>query len=93
MLKGKTSTGFEYELSDGALSDWEVLEELVNIDEGHYSAAVKLLTLLLGAEQGKLLKEHCRDRRSGRIPRDKVLAELGEILRGVGSEDGKEKNG
>ena len=52
MLKGKTSTGFEYELSDGALSDWEVLEELVNIDEGHYSAAVKLLTAVTGEAAG-----------------------------------------
>lgn len=92
MLKGKTSTGFEYEISDEALGDWEVTEALVDIDDGKYSAAVKVLRLLLGADQAKKLKEHCRDKESGRVTQKAMFSELADILKGSDSKDDKEKN-
>ncbi len=91
MLKGKTSSGFEYELSDEALNDWEVLEALTDIDEGHYSGTVRVLRGLLGDEQLKALKEHCRGE-DGRITQTGMFSELADILKGSGAEDEKEKN-
>lgn len=92
MLKGKTSTGFEYEIADEALGDWEVTEALVDIDDGKYSAAVKVLRLLLGKDQMKRLKEHRRDKETGRISQSAMFEELADILKGSGSEDEKAKN-
>ncbi len=92
MLKGKTSTGFEYEISDDALGDWEITEALVDIDDGKYSAAVKVIRLLLGADQAKKLKEHCRDKESGRVTQKAMFAELADILSSSNSDDDKSKN-
>lgn len=91
MLKGKTSTGFEYELEDDALNDWEVLEDLTDIDDGHYGGAVRVLRRLLGDNQMKALKEHCRGENS-RITQSAMVNELADILKGTGAEDEKEKN-
>lgn len=84
----KTSSGFEYQIADGALDDWEVLEALVDIENGHYSAAVKILKLLLGDEQAKQLKEYCRDKKTGRVPKGKMFTELSDILSPKSEEDG-----
>ena len=35
-MKGKTSSGFEYELDEAALDDYELLETLQDIDDGDY---------------------------------------------------------
>ena len=32
-MKGKTSSGFEYELDEAALDDYELLEDLCEMDE------------------------------------------------------------
>jgi hypothetical protein len=92
MLTGKTSSGFEYSISDEALSDWEVLEALTEIDDGHYSAAVRVVNLLFDKEQKKALMEHCRDKKTGRVPQKNIFTELSEILTGSGSDDEKAKN-
>lgn len=92
MLKGKTSTGFEYEISDDALGDWEVTEALVDIDDGKYSEAVKVIRLLLGADQAKKLKEHCRDKESGRVTQKAMFSELADILSSSNSDGDKSKN-
>lgn len=91
MLKGKTSTGFEYELEDDALNDWEVLEDLTDIDDGHYGGAVRALRRLLGDNQMKALKEHCRGE-NGRITQSAMVNELADILKGTGAAEGAEKN-
>ena len=33
-MKGKTSSGFEYELDEAALDDYELLEDLCEMDAG-----------------------------------------------------------
>ena len=38
MLKGITKSGFDYEIEDKALDNWELLESLVAIDEGDTAA-------------------------------------------------------
>jgi len=80
-INGKTTSGFEFFIDEKALDDWEVLEALVDIDSGHFGAAVRVLKLLLGEKQVKELKEHCRDKQTGRVPRDAMFSELSEILK------------
>ena len=47
MLKGITKSGFEYEVEDKALDSWELLESLVEVDEGNVGAIVKVARQLL----------------------------------------------
>lgn len=87
MIKGKTKTDFEFEIEEDVLDDWELLEALVDIDNGHIGGAVTALTLLLGDKQLKKLKEHCRNESTGKVSQKSMFEELSDILK-----SGNEKN-
>ena len=57
-MKGKTSSGFEYELNEEALDDYELLEDLCEMDAGNMSKMSSVMNRLIGAEQKERLKEH-----------------------------------
>ncbi len=78
MIRGTTESGFEYEICDEALDDYELLEVLAEIDAGHSGQIPLMVKLLLGEEQTKALKEHCK--RNGRVTASKMLIEVTEIL-------------
>lgn len=79
MLKGKTSSGFEFELEDEVLDDYELLENLRKVDEGDNGCLIKVVDQLLGEEQKKRLKEHVRTEK-GRVSAKKLLEEVSEIF-------------
>lgn len=84
VIKGTTSTGFEYEIETEALNDMEVVDSLVDMmdsDEDEIKAMKsikKLIDKVLGAKQKKALYDHVNT--NGRIPIEKVNAEFLEIL-------------
>ena len=80
MIKGVTSTGFEFKISDAATNDYEILELLGELDDGHAEKIPKIVNKLLGEEQKTKLLDHVRNP-DGRVPMDKMVAELQEILR------------
>lgn len=92
MLKGITKSGFDYEIEDKALDNWELLESLVAIDEGDTAAVIKVARQLLSKAQLDSLKEYCRDKDTGIVSRNKMLVEIADILKGEGSEGDKTKN-
>lgn len=81
-MKGKTTSGFEYELDESALDDYELLEELCELDAGDTSKTISVLNRLLGNEQKERLKEHLR-MENGRVPASKMMLEMGEIFNSV----------
>ena len=86
MIKGTTKSGFEYQISDEALNDYEVFEALCELDGGRTTKLPMLLSLLLGENQAKTLKEHLRQK-NGRVPLTAMVDEIQDIL--SGSEQGK----
>ena len=80
MLKGTTSTGFEFEISDATLNDWRLLEHIADMEEGDDFAVVRLARVLLSDnDQYKRLMEHCTV--EGRVERNKVTDEIIEIMK------------
>lgn len=79
MLRGKTTSGFEFELEDEVLDDYELLESLRKVDEGDNGCLIKVVDQLLGEEQKKMLKEHVRTEK-GRVSAKKLLEEVSEIF-------------
>lgn len=79
MLRGKTESGFEYELDDDVLDDYELLEMFCKIDEGETNLTTKMVNMLLGEEQKERLKNHVRAK-SGRVSARRLLVEVTEIL-------------
>lgn len=78
MAKSKTKTGFEYELNQEALNDYELLEDVAEVDNNPLLIP-KVLELILGKEQTRKLKDHIRDK-NGRVPATKMMEEIADIF-------------
>ena len=78
-MKAKLKDGFEVEILDEVVDDWEFLEVLSSIDEGNTGQIVKAAKMLLGNEGVKTLKEHLRGE-NGRVKSTAMVDALGEIL-------------
>lgn len=80
MFKGKTSTGFEFLLSDDVMDDYELLEVLSSIDTGDYTLVPKMVEMLLGKEQKESLKDHLRNK-NGKVSVKGMMEEVMEIFK------------
>ncbi len=78
MLKGKTGSGFEYEVTDAAMNNYELVEVLAEVDTNPLLLP-RLVKMLLGDEQNKRLMDHLRTK-DGNVPIDAVSAEIMEIF-------------
>ena len=78
MIKGKTETGFEYELSQARLENYELVETLGEVEENPL-ALPKVVNLLLGKEQADNLKNHVRDD-EGFVSTEKLTNEIMEVF-------------
>lgn len=79
MLKGKTSTGFQFQIAEGALDNYELVEALADIETDPFSVT-KVVTLLLGKEQKEKLKEHVRNDK-GVVTTTALMKEIEEIFK------------
>lgn len=82
--KIKTKSGFECEIDEKALDDAELLDLLVDIDDGDVMQFPRVVKKLLGNENKKALYDHLRTE-DGRVPNEPLSAELGEIFRALKS--------
>lgn len=83
MIKGKTKSGFAYELEDDIRDDWDLLALFREADKGDQLALMDAAKQLLGQEQLDRLREHCR-KKSGRVSLTKMFSLVSEILDSVG---------
>ena len=79
MLRGITSSGFEFEIEEEILDDYDFLELLCQIDEGKTALTCRMVDRLLGSEQKERLKKHIRES-LGRVSAKRLMAEVGEIF-------------
>ena len=77
MIKGKTKSGFKFEISKRVLDNYELMEVIAEADENPMMIP-KVLTMLLG-ESKKDLMEHVRED-DGIVPADKMMEELADIF-------------
>ena len=78
-VKGKTPSGFKFEISERRLNNYELLELIGEVDEGNGQAFPKVLKLLFGDDQAKDFKDHLREE-DGIIPTEKISDELKSVL-------------
>lgn len=79
MLKGQTSSGFKFEIAEGTLDNYELVEALAEIETDPLSAT-KVVNLLLGKEQKEKLKEHVRNDK-GVVTTTALMKEIEEIFK------------
>lgn len=83
MIKGKTESGFEFEIDEQKLNDMEYVDDLAEIDE-NILAFSRVLTTTLGKEGKKRLYDHVRNE-NGVATVDDVMEEFNEIMSTAGS--------
>lgn len=79
MIKGKTPSGFTYEIDEHRLDDMELLELVAEADE-NMTLMPKVLSKLLGKKQKKRLYDFCREK-NGNVPVEKTVRVMEEIFR------------
>lgn len=80
MIKGKTSSGFAYEIDERRLNNFDLMEAISKV-EGNPIHVVSVVNLLLG-EDAQKLKDFVRDE-DGFVDNDKLFHEVEEIMDGV----------
>ena len=86
MVTGVTRSGFAFEVSEDVANDMELLEDLVDLDEGKLTALVPVFRRILG-DQKEALYDHLRDPETGRVPMDAAQEEILDIFAAL--KDGK----
>lgn len=84
MIKGKTSSGFEFEISKDVANDYELVENLGELEDNPLILG-KVVNQILGKEQTARLKDHVRNEK-GIVPTDKMTQEIIEIFQNSGEE-------
>ena len=89
MKKGKTASGFSYEVDPEILTSWEALEIRVKIEKGDDgSAAVEGFRFLLGSEQFDRMLEFLRKKSGKRYTSQQDVYDLFiEIFESVNSDE------
>ncbi|MDG4868757.1 hypothetical protein [Streptomyces sp. P17] len=77
-IKGKTQSGFAYEIEEARLNNYELLETIGELEDNPMVIS-KMVIMLLGKEQTNKLKDHLRDE-EGLVPVDKMTEEITEIF-------------
>ena len=78
-MKGKTKKGFEFEIAEESLNDYELFEDMCDLSDNNSTKIVSIAKRLLGDEQYKKLKEFYRDDK-GHVPLDEMFSVLMEII-------------
>lgn len=56
----KLSNGFEIQIDEAALHDWDFVEAVCDVDRGNTTAMPAMFTAMLGEKQKKALVAHIR---------------------------------
>ena len=89
MVKGKTKSGFAFQIDPEQVNDMEFLERLGAASDD-ITKMPKVMTEILGAEQRAKMYDHLRNE-SGKVPIDKAMDLFQEILT-IANEAAETKN-
>lgn len=80
-MRGTTASGFVFDVPDETRNDMELLEALIDLQEGDGIALAQVAKKILGTQK-KDLYDHLRTE-DGRVPIDKVSDEVLEIIKAM----------
>lgn len=86
----KLANGYTCDVSPDALADYELLEDLVDMEDGHVEYTIRVARKLLQPDDLKRLKEVCRTE-SGRVDMTSMFTSIGDIIKQLGEQSTKAK--
>lgn len=87
MKKGKTKSGFEYEIDENLLDDMELIDAMAAAQGEDPTQISTVVVKVFGKEQRKRLYDHLRTE-DGRVPVTDVANTITEVIESIG-DDGK----
>lgn len=87
MKKGKTESGFKFEIDEKVLDDMELIDAMAASQGEDPTQISTVVVKIFGAEQRKRLYDHVRTE-DGRVPINEVANIITEIINSLG-DDGK----
>ena len=87
----KTKSGFEFEINESALDDFELFDLLAQADDGNGMAIPKVLRKMFDKETVKRLYDHLRTEK-GNVPLQAINDEILDIFNVIGESNKKSKN-
>lgn len=82
-MKGKIANGFEFDIDEAKLDDWDLFKAMADMDSQNYSrilsGTVKFSEIILG-EQEKDLVAHIRKQNNGKCSTDDMTKCIMEII-------------
>ncbi len=81
-IKGKTNSGFEYEIDANVFDDMELIDALAETMDFNPLSYSVVCSKIFGAEQKKRLYNHLR--KDGRIPLEAISAEITDVFNALG---------
>lgn len=84
MLKGKTKSGFKFEIDETIADDMELIEDIARADKD-VSVFPGVLEKILGKDQKKALYDHLRDE-NGRVSIKDTVTAFTEIMEIAGEQ-------
>lgn len=85
MKTGTTKSGFHFQVDPEITDDWEFVEDLAASQKTGFIAEVGAAKRLLDNEQYERLKEHVRDKKTGKVSGKRMDEEMFEILESLGT--------
>lgn len=86
MIRGTTSTGFNFEVNEGIRTDWRFVRALSDIESGDDTKVLvgttTLVELLVGVDGEKRLCDHIKTD-DGLIPLKALMTEIAEIIKAL----------
>lgn len=83
MLKGTTSSGFKFEVSEDVLDNMELVDTLAEMQDDNPLEVSKVVRIVLGPKQRSALYEHLRTE-DGRVPVIAVSEAIMDIFNAFG---------
>lgn len=95
LIKGKTATGFEFEVDERILSDFRFIDAMAGAsqDEDYskfFQSLSKLSPLIFGVDGDKKLMKHIQDLNDGYVPVEKVISEFKDVIECINSSKNKD---
>lgn len=93
MIKGKTASGYEYEIDENVLTDWRFVSKLASLAELEDSSdaietdfinAMAEIEHVIFKDKGKSFEKHIAKCNGGTVSTEVLLRELIEIIKGNG---------
>lgn len=82
-MKGKTKSGFEFDVEETVLDDYRILKALNEVSDGNSGRIVYVINKLLGPEQEESLMAHVEELNDGKCSASGMAAELKDIFDGL----------